>query len=391
MYVDTFPALSFDEYVANFVNQLLSGPPGFPSPITDVTEGSVELAFAEATAGNDIALQNIAYYVYNVARLGTSEGPDVDSFVGDFGLSRDPATYGTVLVTLGRNLTTSVVHEPLGALVSTTIGAVQFQLVADTSLSAYDIATGDYVFNIGQNSIIVRVQALIAGSSGNVPAGAINKVVSGLVGVATVTNPSACDNGSDEETDDELKTRFLLFISSLSKACKTAIEEAIDSVQVGLTYQLIEYQMFDGTPFAGFTAVVDDGSGAISPTLLGSRGVAGNSIYNAIDAVRALGISFEVHAPTNVVVNYSAMITPAPGYTRAAVVAAVTSSLTSYTNTLGVGVPVSLVDAANAIGSTQINGINCVFAYTGLLINGETADFNILPTQLAQAGTVTLT
>lgn len=381
MYTDTFPSMTFDQFVSNFIQILLTSTP----LISDTSVGSIPLAFAEATAGNDLALQELIYHVYNVARLGTSEGSDVDSYVGDFGLTRDPATYASNVIYLNRTGTVGVQAEPLGSVVQAPVGNVQFELVADTTQASYDPVNMTYFFADGQGTIPVRVQALNAGSASNVGANSISQIVSGLVGVSSISQPVAIDNAVDAETDDELRTRFQLFIESLSKATETSVEEAIDSVQPGLTYKLIEYFHFDGSPFVGgFTAVVDDGSGSISSSLL-------TEITAAIDAVRAAGIAFEVKAPTDVPVNVVVNIKAAPGYSSAIVTSALSASITSYVNKLGVGNNVSLANLANAINTTQVNGANIVFSYTNLMVNGAVADFVIAPTQLARIGSITIT
>lgn len=375
---DTFPALTFDQFVTNFLNILQTSSPA----INDSSVGSIPLAWAEATAGNDLALQSLAYHVYNMARLTTSTGTDVDTFVGDFGLTRAPASEATGFVTLTRNLTGSVLMIPAGAIVQTTIGGIQFQLIADPSNPSWNVGDNAYVFGIGIGSIAPTIQAIVAGSAGNVLVGTINQIVSGISGVNSVSNAAPTAGGSDEESDQALKTRFQLYIEGLAKATVSAVEAAIEGVQAGLTFQLMELEHFDGTPFiGGFTIVVDDGSGHIPGGTI-------TAIIAAVNAVRAAGISFEVHAPTNITTNVSVSVTPASPFSSGAVAAAVTTSITQYIQKLGVGETVSFVGVANAIQNTQITNQNCVFAYTDLLINTVAGDLVIAWTQIAEVGTI---
>lgn len=379
---DTFPAQTFDTFVANYINILQTSTPA----IDDATEGSVALALAEATAANDIGIQSLSYHVYNVARLATSFGVDVDSFVGDFGLTRAPASFAsTNTVVLTRSFASSTLSVAAGSIIQTTVGSIQFQLIADTAQPDWNVGADAYIFPIGALTMTVTVQAVVAGSAGNVLANTITQMVSGLTGVTTVTNTQPTAGGSDQETDAALKLRFQEYIESLGKATLQAIEAAIAGVQAGLTFQVVESEHFGGAPFlAGFTVVVDDGSGNIpAPTL--------TAVHNAVDAVRAAGISFEVHAPNNVTIGVTVTVTPNTGFTQTQVDTAVTAAITNYILGLGVGNTVNYINVAIAIQSAQINGINCVLAQIDLLVNGSNVNVVITDFELARPGTITIT
>jgi hypothetical protein len=114
------------------------------------------------------------------------------------------------------------------------------------------------------------------------------------------------------------------------------------------------------------------------------------NILTAVNAIKAFGIGANVVAPNNSIVAVTVHVSPQAPFSSASVISAVQTAITSYINTLGVGVNVSYVNLANVIGSTQIGGINCVFAYTGLLLNSTVGDFLISTTQLARAGAITV-
>jgi uncharacterized phage protein gp47/JayE len=268
---------------------------------------------------------------------------------------------------------------PIGGIAQTPISQVQFQLVADaTGLSSWDPIRQLYYFAPGNNTIQVRVAAVIPGTAGNVAAGTVTQPVSGFQGVNTITNATNFVSGYDQETDAALKTRFQSFISSLATSDFAAVSAAIQGVQPNLTFKIIEYFHFTGTAFpAGFTVVVDDGTGNAGTTFL-------NAVYSAIDGTRALGAQFEVQRPTNVNVNVSATISVASGTSLSATQAAVSSALRAYINTLGVGVTCRYVNIGNVI-----QNVPGVFAYSGLTLNTLAADVTIANTQLAQIGTVT--
>jgi uncharacterized phage protein gp47/JayE len=379
---DTFPAATFDQFVTNFLSVLQTSTPA----ITDASEGSVSLALAEATGGNDIALQALIYHVYNIARLTTSTGVDVDSFVGDFGLTRAPsASASTNTVVLTRSITSSTLAVPAGAVVQTLVGSIQFNVIGDTGQPDWDPGSETYIFPIGAATMTITVVAVVPGAAGNVLANTITQLVSGITGVNSVTNTQPTAGGADQESDDALKLRFQEYIESLGKATLQAIEAAIAGVQAGLTFSVNESVHFDGSPFlAGFTVVVDDGSGNIpSPTL--------TAVHNAVDAVRAAGISFEVHAPTDIAIGVTVTVTAAAGFSDPQVSTAVTAAIDTYILSLGVAVSVNYVTMANVIQNAQINGVNCVFAQTNLLVNGSNVNIGITDTQLARPGTIVIT
>jgi uncharacterized phage protein gp47/JayE len=204
--------------------------------------------------------------------------------------------------------------------------------------------------------------------------------VSGTVGINSVTNALALTNGSDQETDAQLKTRFQLFISSLSQATDNAIDSAIAAVRPNLTWQIIENLHFDGSAFvAGFTVVVDDGSGAPTLTLL-------NSVESAINAVRAAGIRFEISGPSVVPVNFSVHLNIAAGFNATVVQSQITTAITAVIDGYGVGNNVSYASVANAVQTTP-----GVTAYSALTLNGTSADIAIALTQIARIGTVAFT
>lgn len=363
----------------NFVDTMTSTLSNSTAKVTNLRSGSVALAIIQAVAANALSLQQMLVSVYNTCRLATSTGADVDSFVGDWGMTRLPAGASDGLVTITRQLTTNELTVAPGGICQTPTSGIQFQLIADaTGLANWDSVRQVYFFPPGVNSISARVQAVVAGSAGNVSANTITQMVSGFVGVNSISNPANFVNGSDQETDGALKLRFVKFVSSLATADLSAIEAAIESVQPNSSYQIIEYKHFDGTAWAaGFTIVADDGTGNASLTFI-------NGITTAVEAVRAAGAEFAVQKPTNVPINVAVTISTASPSALVATQNAVTQALTKYVNTLGVGNTVSYVLLANVIQTTS-----GVLAYSGLTVNGGTTDIAITQTQLAQIGTVT--
>lgn len=59
-------------------------------------------------------------------------------------------------------------------------------------------------------SAVIKIEAVEAGSAGNVAAGAINKIPMNILGIKSCVNESATFDGYDVEDDETLRERFLL-------------------------------------------------------------------------------------------------------------------------------------------------------------------------------------
>jgi hypothetical protein len=83
----------------------------------------------------------------------------------------------------------------------------------------------------GANSVTnVPITALLPGSAGNVAAYTITQFASPPFPNATCTNPVPTSNGTDPETDDQLRTQILQKLSSIGLGTATAIENSLIGV-----------------------------------------------------------------------------------------------------------------------------------------------------------------
>lgn len=275
--------------------------------------GPFVTAVCYATALVALSLQRIIQLVLNAARLTSSSGADVDSFVEDFGMSRAPGVKAAGEVLLSRFVTAvSQILIPVGSIVQTSgTPPVQYQIVGDTTNADFDQAQNAYLLKSGNVQITVLVECLQVGEIGNALIGQINRIGSALPGIDSVSNLEAFDTGQDEETDDQLKQRFALYIQSLSKATKVAVESAVSDVQPGLIFKVFENVNTDGTVNNGQIIVtVDDGSGNPSNNLKAR-------ISQAVDRVRPVGVRHFVVGPTanvtclgHIVVAYDPILVP---------------------------------------------------------------------------------
>ncbi len=364
--------------LAQLVSDAATAIQGAATSLVDMSVGAVLRAFVQAVGAIVMWLQGIALQIAARARLATSSGTDVDSFVGDFGFARKPAVAASDPVQFSRFTATTLAIVPVGTIVQTSDGSVTYAVIADTEQAAYSAPDNGYLLQIGTTSANATVVCQTAGSGGNAAAGAINTIGSTIPGIDSVTNPAAFSNGLDAELDASVKTSFVAWLNTLSKATPASVGSTTEGIQVGVDYTLTENKNYDGSSNHGyFYVVVDDGSGAPSSDFL-------SAVSNAIDGVRALNSSFGVFPPVVVTANVAMTITVAAGYQKSAVVAAVNAALTNYINTLGLGGPLYWTQLPR-VAYEASPGVQNVSAVT---INGGTADLAATAQQVIKAGTI---
>lgn len=364
----------------SLVQNMAAAVQGAASQLLNLTPGSVLLAVLEASASAALWVQWLILQVLSMARLSTSSGTDVDSFVNDFGLTRLPATYATGNVTFSRFTPTNAATISVGTTAITSDGTQTFAVVENTANAAWNATSGAYVIAAGISSASIPVQAVNAGTQGNVSAGAITLLGTATPYVDTVTNSVAFSNGENAETDAALKARFVNYIGSLAQATDLAVETAALSVQSGLSVNIAENVNSSGGYQPGnFIVTVDDGSGNPPTTLL-------NTVYTAVNAVRPIGSTFAVFGPTVTNVTIALTITVASGYVKANLIGPVQTAITDYVNTLPVGTSLRYAQIFNQAfdvspGITNISNVT---------LNGGTADITVGPSGVVKTTSVTV-
>jgi len=306
---------------STMVENMAAAVQGACSSLIDLTVGSVLRAVLEATASVALWLQYMVLQVLSMTRLATSTGSDVDSWVGDFGMTRLPAAGASGMVVMTSfNPSAQASTVPTGAIVRTSDGTQSFAVTG-----------GPYVRTQEEASISVPVVATVAGTSGNIQAGLASVLGTAIAGIDTVTNPSAFTGGSAAETDAALRTRFISFMNTRAQATEQALGYAISSVQQGLTFAITENVTAAGTSLPGYVqVVVDDGSGSPEAALL-------QSIAAAIDLVRPVGVTVNVSGPVLQAASITVSITSDGSVTSSSLQTLISDALTTYINGLSVG------------------------------------------------------
>ncbi len=338
--------------------------------------GSVELALAEADASVVQWMQGLIFAVLNLTRASASTGPDLDSWMADYALvTREPAVAATGQVTFARFTTTNQATIAPGVLVQSADGTQQFKVIADTTQSAWSVSQNAYLIPAGTASATVTVQAVTTGAAGNVQANTITVIGSALPYVDTVTNALSFTGGADAEKDAPFLARFQTELQGLQKGTKAAITAAIEALQQGIQFAVVENQTFGGQTQLGYFYVV------ISPY----SSTLQQQVYAAVDAVRPLDSTFGIFAAVTPAANIVVTVTASAGYTHAQVAIAVQAALQAFIASIPLGSGISYSQLYSVIWA-----VAGVADATGLTLNGSTADIAGSAQQAIIAGTLTV-
>lgn len=236
----------------------------------NVQDGKFTKATAESVGACGTILQNMSQYTIAVSRAETSTGADLDSFLAQFGYTRNPAIYAFGTVTFSSAIpATSVVKIPIGTVVQTQGGLIRYTVIADPSQPTYDVFSSSYVLQIGQSSLTATVQAQQPGSASNVQAGDLHFMVPTILGISAVTNNGAIISGVAGESDADFLKRFQEDFANKAEATFDAITNALKKLGCRKV-KLISGCKVVGNPATGLletpdggwvNAVIDDGSG----------------------------------------------------------------------------------------------------------------------------------
>ncbi len=346
--------------------------------LLDFTTGSIMRSFIEAVAGVALWLESQIVYVLSLTRAATSRGTDLDSWMNDYGVTRLAASLSAGSVTFSRFVATSEGIVPVGTLVRTTDGTQTFTVQANTANAAYSSVQNGYVLGVGVLSVSVPVKANIPGPGANVAAGTITLIASQTPGIDTVNNVAAMSGGANAETDEALRARFVTYIASLSKATKIAIGYAVQSLQLGAQYSIVENQDYTGATVYGFFYVtVDDGTGYPSASLL-------NAAATAIENTRAAGVRYGVFAPIVLSVTVSFSIKAATGYDANTLAGLAGNAVTAYVNALPLGQSLAYTKLAQIAYEASPGILNVDL----LFLNGAKQDVGATPKNVIKVSTV---
>ncbi|MGH6821949.1 MAG: baseplate J/gp47 family protein [Methylocella sp.] len=332
--------------------------------LIDFTIGSILRAVIEAVAAIALWLEGEIVYALSLTRAATSEGPDLESWMGDYGVTKLASSFAAGGVTFSRFSADVAGLVPVGTVVRTIDGSQSFTVIRDVHNAAYDSNLDGYVMPIGNTSIAVLVKANVPGPSANVASGTVGLISSATPGIDTVTNVAAMSGGSVSETDPALRARFVTYIASLSDGTAIAIGFAVDSLQLGMQHTITRDEDYAGNTIYGFFyVVVDDGTGAPPQSLIDAAAA-------AIEETRAVGVRYGVFPPVILYAVVSFGIKVVKGYDDNIIVGVAGNAVSAYINTIPIGVslPYSRIAQVAYDASPGISNVE------NLLLDGTTMD-----------------
>lgn len=222
--------------------------------LNDINAGSVMNTLLSAVAQEIASSERRLYNIRESFFLKNIGGSDLDQRVAELppeGMARLEASNasGSVL-TIERSDNTAELIIPAGSLVGTTDGQ-QYRTSIDVVIAQGE----DLVEN-------VHIICTTAGAVGNVGVSTISEIVAMPDDVFSVTNTQPLTNGNDRETDEQLRSRALLYNQSLTRCTRAALEFLGASFvsSEGERMRFINLWEDPATP-AYSELVVDDGSG----------------------------------------------------------------------------------------------------------------------------------
>tara|TARA_Y100000592_G_scaffold86765_1_gene140460 strand:+ start:3514 stop:4914 length:1401 start_codon:yes stop_codon:yes gene_type:complete len=222
--------------------------------LNDILTGSVLntllSSFAQQLASSERRLFNIRESFF----LNGAIGSDLDERVNELppvGISRIQRTNASAsALTITRTGLTGDLLIPAGSIVAKSNG-VQYRTVSDVIIPNGDIEVSN-----------VQIIALVSGTNGNALIGEINTVVSMPSDISSVSNTQVLTNGTNEESDEELRRRALTYLQSLSRCSASTLEFLALSFVSSAGDRMKFASIFEDLERPAYSElVVDDGSG----------------------------------------------------------------------------------------------------------------------------------
>ena len=272
-----------DNFIANMTKQ--------NQKVTDLNEGSIIMTMFESMC-------NVLEQAYIDTRLGfQSNLNSIATSVFDF--QKKEGQVATVQVKFARAValaTPSVIDA--GTIVSD--GTHNFMTSATATIPANSL-----------ESNLVGAQAEGIGTAYNVPAAAINVIVSAVSSeVISVTNPNKADGGADDETDAEMLARFKTYINGLQGTNLYGMEAGLLSNPKIRSVSIVEHP--SAPEGLNATVYIDDGAGtgALTPELKNEVSDLINGDGTSVKpGLRAAGIKIDIQPCTPVPIAVTANIT----------------------------------------------------------------------------------
>lgn len=189
-------------------------PASVAPPVNDLHVGSVTRTLAESAALEIASLYAQLEVVYQSGFIDTATGRALDHVVALLGIERVTGGRPVGEVEFVRSPNSrGLITIPAGTRIMTEDGNVEYETTQEVALPP------------GQNT--VRVVARDLESNDPLPADSLIVLPIAIAGITSVSNPAPTALDTQDETDDELRTRAKNFLHGSERATLGAIQQAI--------------------------------------------------------------------------------------------------------------------------------------------------------------------
>lgn len=240
--------------------------------------------------------------VYNNRTPNTAIGIGLDNLCALVGITRKPATYSTVQLTITGNAGTTITNG------KATDGTYTWNLPASVTIP-------------DNGTIVVEATCDVSGSI-TAAANTINTIATPTFGWLSVTNTYVASAGVDVETDAELRGRYANATYQPSKTVLDGLLENIEALEGATRSKIYENDTNEvdsnGLPAHSITAVVEGGDDKDIATAIYFKKTPGcyTNGTTSVDLTTLSGneATIRFYRPTNVAILVKIAIKQLPGY-----------------------------------------------------------------------------
>jgi len=264
----------------------------------DLTDSSVIGQFINSCSYEEALIWQVLENIYYSRYVQYATGKALDDVVYSKNVIRKPGSksIGTVTFTKEPSYNKRI-YIPINTVVSDLDGLYPFVTTED----------GLFPLDTELTELELNVESVNIGLDYNVAAGKISKLMLTLMGISSVTNANATYNGSDRESDEELRIRSINLTPGAT-ATESSIINAVLAVDGVSAVNLKEY--FTTTSGLSYTTINDITITSMPPCssivfVIGATEDNTADIISAIDENRAIGILVycveSINIPLNII------------------------------------------------------------------------------------------
>ncbi|OPA77522.1 hypothetical protein BVG16_13810 [Paenibacillus selenitireducens] len=305
--------------------------------------------------------------VYHSAFINTARGVSMDRLSANMGVVRFPERFSSGPI--------EITGTPGYLVVSGFVCGTKSNVLFSTT---HDVVIGEN----GQAS--VEVQAVLAGSGGNVPPGTITEVINPDPNISSIRNIISIEGGRERETDNEFRERYLVEIQNPGTSGNKAdyIQWARDVLGVGGAKV---FPLWNGGGTVK-VVIINDQKKPASQTLVNQVQVYIDPVSGEGEGKAPIGASVTVVSAIGKSIHITANVTLAPGYTIQGVYDAFQIATIAHMK------EIAFKDSYISYAKMGVLLLNTpgVIDYTVLTINGGTSNIPLAPEEVPILGTVNL-